>query len=54
MKNKIIAFIPIHIEYETEKEKKELIKYLADICFGRYGGTYSYEKKKCRVKDIKI
>jgi len=53
-KKKIVVYIPVHIEWETEKQKKSLIRDLADKGFGRYGGGYSYEKKKCRIKDIKI
>lgn len=54
MKNKVIAFIPVYVEYETEKQRKDLIRDLASKEFGRYGGHYSYQKKKCRIKDITI
>jgi hypothetical protein len=51
---KIVAYIPVHVEYDTEKKKKSLLRDLAEHQFGRYGGTYSYQKKKCRIKDIVI
>lgn len=53
-KKKIIAYIPVHIEYEEEKQKQRLLSELARMEFGRYSGYYSSQKKKCRVKDITI
>jgi hypothetical protein len=48
---KEVVYIPVHLEYVTSEQRKNLIRDLADHGFGRYGGTYSYQKKKCRIKD---
>lgn len=60
--SKIILTIPIHIwiddnEFNTDKEVlnkfNKIKRELANYKFGCYAGSYSFQKKKCRVKDIK-
>lgn len=54
LKNKLIAYIPIHLEYTEEKQMKRLLSELAKMEFGRSSGFYSSQKKKCNIKDIII
>lgn len=53
-KKKSIVFIPVHLYYKTEKQKKELIRDLAECDFESLSDEFWFEKKKCKLKDIKI
>lgn len=55
---KLILYIPISVEIDEsyvknpKQQLSEIKKSLANAGFGTYGGGYSYEKKKCKIKDI--